>query len=516
MISVTSLRPPGLALLLLLLTTCTATRPEPPAPARYAPSWESLAANERQPDWFRDAKLGIYFHWGVYSVPAFANEWYPRWMYVPDRGEEWGHEVYPHHRDTYGADFDYHEFIPDFTAEHFDPAGWAELFAAAGARFAGPVAQRHDGFAMWDSALNPWNAADRGPRRDLAGEMLRAVRARGLKTIATFHHAKLLQRYARDTAEWVGNGPDPGHHSHYPYHPDLVTSTTDPELRYLYGNIPEAEFHDYWLGQVAEVVDAYAPDAIWFDSWLFTIPEEYRRRMVAHHFNAATARGQQPIVCYKNDQLPAHIGVLDIEQGGKKELSPDYWLTDITISNNSWSYVEGQTYKDPALVIRNMIDVWSKRGVVLLNVSPTAQGIIPAAQREVLGAIGDWIRKHEEAVYATRAFTTFGYGPATIEDGHFGGQTATIAYGPEDLRFTRARDRNSVYVYALGQPAAGTELVIEQLLGGAAGAEITGVRLVGPDRSLKWRTEGDRLILQLPAAEYLDGIATVFRVDFGT
>jgi alpha-L-fucosidase len=156
----------------------------------------------------------------------------------------------------------------------------------------------------------------------------------------------------------------------------------------LYGNIPEDEFYDYWLNQINEVVDEYAPDMIWFDSWLDIIPENYQQKMVAHHFNTAVSRGQKPIVNYKQEDLPANVGILDMEQGGKTELSDDYWLTDITISYGSWSYTNGQTYKNPSLVIRNMIDVWSKRGIVLLNISPMANGIIPDAQREVLAAIG--------------------------------------------------------------------------------------------------------------------------------
>lgn len=507
----------GLILLLVLFTgllnSCknAPDRKTKSAAPEFEPSWESLSTINREPEWFKDAKFGIYFHWGVYSVPAYDNEWYPRWMYVPGR-DSWGGHVFGYHKEHYGpvSEFNYHDFIPMFTAEHFDAAEWAALFQRAGARFAGPVAQHHDGFAMWDSEVNPWNAKAMGPQKDILGELFAELKKRDMKTIATFHHARLLQRYATDTAAWAGNTPDPGWDSHYPYHPDFVTSTTDPKLRLLYGNIPAGEFHDYWLDQVVEVVDKYAPDMIWFDSWLDKIPESYRQKMVAHHFNTAVSRGQQPIVNYKQEDLPANVGILDMEQGGKTGLSEDYWLTDITISYGSWCYTHGQTYKNPSLVIRNMIDVWSKRGVVLLNVSPKADGTIPEGQREVLETIGAWIDKHEEAVYGTRAYSTFGYGEAGFEAGHFGGQSATIKYTHKDIRFTRSKDGKQLYIFTLGLPEPDKELEIRTPIE----SKVESVSVVGSRDELEWQVNENILTFVTPASSAMDSLATVFRVDF--
>jgi alpha-L-fucosidase len=478
--------------------------------ARFDETWESLSTIDREPEWFKDAKFGIYFHWGLYSVPAYDNEWYPRWMYVPGR-DSWGGTVYEHHKNTFGplSEFNYHDFIPMFTAEHFDAADWADLFQKSGARFAGLVAQHHDGYAMWGSKVNPWNVKDMGPEKDILGELYAELKKRDMQTIATFHHARLLQRYATDTANWAMNTPDPCWNSHFPYHPDYITSTTDPKLRLLYGNIPEEEFLEYWLDQIKEVVDGYAPDMIWFDSWLDEIPENYRQRMVAHHFNTAVARGQQPIVNYKQDDLPANVGVLDIEQGGKTELSDDYWLTDITISYGSWCYTNGQTYKNPALVIRNMIDVWSKRGIVLLNISPMANGIIPDAQREVLAAIGQWIEKHEEAVYETRAYRTFGYGRAEFEAGHFGGQSATMDYNHKDIRFSVSKDNKNLFVYSLGLPEPNSTFDIHYV----DAANIKRVSVVGSGAELKWSKTDDGLSIITPASSEMDELATVFKIE---
>lgn len=478
---------------------------------KFEETWESLATIDREPEWYKDAKFGIYFHWGVYSVPAFDNEWYPRWMYVPGR-KDWGGSVFEHHQKTYGplSEFNYHDFIPMFTGAHFDAKEWADLFKKAGARFAGPVAQHHDGFAMWGSEINPWNARDMGPKKDILGELFTELKKNGMRTIATFHHERLLQRYAQDTARWAINTPDPGWDSHFPYHPDYVTSTTDPQLRLLYGNIAEEEFYEYWLNQINEVVDNYGPDIIWHDSWLDKVPENYRLKMVAHHFNTATSRGQAPVVAYKQEDLPANVGMLDIEQGGKTDLSDDYWLTDITLSYGSWCYVNGQTYKTPELVIRNMIDVWSKRGIVLLNISPKADGIIPDEQRDVLAAIGRWIEKHQEAIYETRAYTTYGYGEAQFKKGEFGGQSATIEYNQNDIRFTVSKDGKNLYVFALGLPVPDSKMEIQHI----HNSKIKRVSVVGSGVELNWSANDGSITLTTPGASDMDPIATVFKVEF--
>ncbi len=478
---------------------------------KYLETWASLATNDREPEWFKDAKFGIYFHWGLYSVPAFETEWYGRWMYVPGR-QGWGGSIFQHHEKTYGpvSRFNYHDFIPMFTAEHFDAEDWADLFKQSGARFAGPVAQHHDGFALWDSKINPWNAKNMGPKKDILGELFAAVKKRKMNTIATFHHERLLQRYARDTAKWARNTPDPGDDSHFPYHPEYITATTDPKLRLFYGNMPEAEFYDYWLNQINEVVDKYAPDLIWHDSWLDRIPEKYRQKMVAHHFNKGVARGQKPLVAYKQEDLPENVGMLDIEQGGKTGLSKDYWLTDITISYGSWSYTRGQTYKTPDIVIRNMIDVWSKRGIVLLNISPRADGTIPEEQREVLKTIGKWIQKHKEAVYETRAYTTYGYGDAKFEEGQFGGQSATIKYNKNDIRFATSKDKKHLYVYALGLPGANTSIELRTPIT----KKVKRVSVVGTGVNLKWTLKQNKLSFVTPGANAMDDLATVFKIDF--
>ena len=168
---------------LLLLASCTLSA------QKYKPTWESLAAHNEIPEWFKDVKFGIYLHWGVYSVPEHTTEWYPRYMYF-----KW-HEVADFHEKNYGKK-EYHELVPLFTAEKFDAAEWAALFKKAGARFAGLVTEHHDGFSMWDSECTPWNAADMGPKKDIVGLLEKSIKGQGMKFITTFHHARNFQRYS--------------------------------------------------------------------------------------------------------------------------------------------------------------------------------------------------------------------------------------------------------------------------------------------------------------------------------
>jgi alpha-L-fucosidase len=176
--------------------------PVPPGSRPYDPTWDSLARHP-VPQWYRDAKFGIYCHWGVYSVPAFGNEWYSRTMYQKGTAEN------QHHLKTYGplSTFGYKDFLPRFKAEKFDPEAWADLFEKAGARFAGPVTEHADGFAMWDSKLTRWNAAQMGPRRDVVGELARAIRRHGMKFIATFHHQWLWAWYPTEDKSVDASNP---------------------------------------------------------------------------------------------------------------------------------------------------------------------------------------------------------------------------------------------------------------------------------------------------------------------
>ncbi|MFD2585579.1 alpha-L-fucosidase [Croceitalea marina] len=471
----------------------------------YEPTWESLKKHNASPEWLKDAKFGIYFHWGVYSVPAYGNEWYARHMYVPGRKE------FDYHKANYGdqSEFGYHHFIPKFTAENFNAEEWARIFKNAGARFAGPVAQHHDGFAMWDSEVNPWNSVDMGPKKDITGALSKALKKNDLKLITTFHHAKNNQRNRDNPKKWDSWD------SHFPYNPKWHTSSEDPKLSKLYGMIPEKDFDQYWFDQVKEVIDQYNPDMIWFDTWFNSIDTKKVQEMSSYYYNQANDKKQDVTIGYKQADLPKEVGIKDIEQGGRRELGERLWMTDITLSNKSWCYVQGQTYKSPDLVIRNMIDVFSKNGVVLLNISPMANGSIPEEQLTVLKEIGAWMKTHAEAIYETRPYTLFGFGPAIAEDGHFGGQSATVSYTAEDVRFTQSKDGKTVYLFMLGKPKPG-EVVNLPLFSKRRylpGSPIKRITILGYDDEVKYDSSSYKdFFLTIPEHGGND-IATVFKIE---
>jgi len=449
----------------------------------FEPTWESVKARNPAPEWFRDAKFGIYFHWGVYCVPAFGSEWYPRNMHIKKNRE------YKHHVETYGepSEFGYHDFVPLFKAEHFDADAWAELFERAGARFAGPVAEHHDGFAMWASKLTPWNAQDKGPKRDLTGELAKAVRKRGMRFVATFHHA-------RNSQHQVGEGERRVWTGHYPRVEGWPTVSEDPELRLLYGNIPREDFLEMWKGKLIEVIDQYQPDLMWFDSWLDEIPDEHKLEYLAYYFNHAREHGKEVVVTVKQRDLPHEIAVEDFEKGRADRLTDYTWLTDDTISYGSWCYTENLRIKPTSEVVHVLIDIVSKNGQLLLNISPKADGTIPQEQQDVLLGIGKWLEACGEAIYGTRPFVVFGEGPTRLrKGGHF--VRAKLAYGPEDIRFTRKG--NVVYAMCLGWPER--EVTIRSLGGArAGGATVRDVALLGSDAAITWSQNDDGLHLSVP------------------
>ncbi len=490
----------SLALLLLILSGCSGTGGSARnAPAEYEPTWVSLARYDEAPAWFRDAKFGIYLHWGVLSVPAFAHDWYPRAMHL-EGGREYEHQVA-----MYGplSAFGYHDFVPMFRAERYDPEAWADLFQASGARFAGMVAEHHDGFSMWNSDVNPWNAADMGPHRDVLGDFERAVHGRGMPFVATFHMARNLQIYADRPVEAQTDS------SYFPYLPGTATASADPLLRMLYGNVPPDTFFRNWLAKLEEVVDAYHPDLIYFDGLLGKIPEDYRKAFLAHYLNQSAERGKPVVVTHKNGELPEEVSLPDYEKGRTDRITERPWLTDETISTGSWSYTEGLELKSAADILHVLIDAVSKNGTLMLNVSPRADGVIPDDQQLVLRAIGAWLAQNGEAIYGTRPWYTFGEGPTRQETaGHF---LPHIDYTAADYRYTTRGD--TVYAVALGRPAPGTNVLLTAFAPAymPEGTVIRGAEHVASGLPVRWSQDAAGLILAMPDTEP-DAPAVAFRI----
>ena len=485
----------------LLMAGGCATSPKAAQQETFEPTWESLAKVNEAPEWFRDAKYGVYFHWGVYAVPAFGSEWYPRNMHIKRNRE------YKHHVETWGdpTAFGYPDFVPKFRAENFDADAWAKLFKQSGARFAGPVAEHHDGWSMWDSELTPWNVADKGPKRDITGELAKAIRKRGMKFVATFHHARnnLWEKPNRDgKLAWSG---------HYEFvKKDFPSLLEDPERAIMYGYMPREKFLKMWMGKLQEVINNYEPDLIWFDSWLDEIPESVRQEFLAYYYNHARANGKEVVVTRKQNDMPLDCSVHDIEKGRSDKLTENFWLTDDTISMGSWCYTDNLRIKPTSVVLHSLIDIVSKNGALLLNISPMADGTIPENQRKVLLDIGHWLRVNGEAIYETRPWKTFGEGATEGEAGHFGGVTDPKGgYTPQDIRFTTKGD--TLYVISLGW--ADNALTIRSLKAGSDlyPNPIGSVKLLGSRAKIRWSRTPDGLHITMPEKQPCEH-AVVFKI----
>jgi alpha-L-fucosidase len=449
--------------------------------------WDELKTEV--PEWFKDAKFGIYFHWGVYTVPAYNSEWYSRTMYVPRTGP------YKYHVEKYGSQkiFGYKDFIPMFTAPRFNADEWVELFEKAGAKFAGPVAEHADGFSMWASKVNPWNAKDMGPKRDVVGELARAVRKHNMKLITTFHHQWQWGWYpTMDTSVDAGN---PKYAKLY----GPVVSDSAWKQRPT-GEKPDKNFSDYWLAKVKEVVEKYNPDILYFDSRLNHLSQEYRKEMVSTFFaNAKDKRSR--VLLYKSKELPDGIGVRTYEKLRLNKIGDKPWLTEEPISTYSWSYTDDIKLRSASSLLHGMIDIVSKNGVFLLNICPKADGTIPVDQQQILLSIGEWLKEFGEAIYATRPWYTYGEGPRKIAEKTEVQNRAKYfetTYSAEDIRYTTKG--NNIYGIVLGQPEVGKAILMKSFnkdsLPGKI--EIKNVTVMGKNKKVQWQLLPTGLSLKTP------------------
>jgi alpha-L-fucosidase len=470
----------------------------------FRPDWESLQKYEA-PEWYRDAKFGIFIHWGAYSVPAFGNEWYPRMMYVKDSPE------YKHHIETYGPQdkFGYKDFFPMFKAEHFDPAAWAELFKKAGAKYVVPVAEHHDGFAMYDSGLSDWTVAKMGPNRDTTGELAKAVRAAGLHFGLSSHRVEhnFFLGPGRTIPSDVN---DPQYAMLYgPAHNWLMNPWSTPlnnDFTYVSSN-----WANDWLARSAELVEKYHPDIVYFDWWIGQPSiRPNLARFAAFYYNSSLKYGDHVgVINYKDYAMQDHSGVLDIERGQLGDLRSLPWQTDTSVSNKSWGYIKDDTFKSPEFVVHQLIDIVSKNGNLLLNIGPRSDGTIPEEVQQVLLDVGAWLNVNGEAIYSTRPWKMYGEGPTKVAAGTFH-DTDTAKYTAEDFRFTTKGD--VLYAIGLVWPANG-EAVIHSLAPTVGSKLVQSVALLGANAKLQFDQRADGLHVQLPG-EAPAKFAYVLRLTF--
>ncbi len=396
------------------------------------------------PDWYRNGKFGIFIHWGVYSVPAFGNEWYPKDMY--DRRTP----AYEHHRRTYGklTEFGYKDFIPMFKAEKFDAAAWAELFREAGARFVVPVAEHHDGFAMYATELNKWNAAEMGPRRDIIAELSTAIRDENMMVGLSSHRAEHYWFFNQGLLT-PSDVQDPEYSSLYGVDNELPYPEIDNRIHAGSYNqfLPSPVAVEDWLVRTCEFVDKFRPQLVWFDWWICNAGYAHAlREFAAFYYNRGIEWGIGVAINYKYQALTPDCATFDIERGQLSDIYPQFWQNDTSVSKNSWGYVHNQNYKKSNEIISDLADVVSKNGALLLNIGPKPDGTIPDEEQRMLREIGAWLKVNGEAIYDTRPYLVFGEGPTRVASGAFT-DTSREGFTSSDIRFT-CRE-NAVYAIAM-------------------------------------------------------------------
>ncbi len=456
---------------------------------KYQATWESLKKYQT-PDWFRDAKFGIFIHWGVYSVPAFGSEWYPRNMY------QQGTKEYQHHIEKYGPQnkFGYKDFIPLFKGEQFNAAQWVDLFKKSGARYVVPVAEHHDGFCMYKTALTRWNAVEMGPHRDVLGELAAEIRRQGLIFGLSSHRIEHWffmnggRRFESDVQD--------------PAYADLYWPAREQN------ETMSPEYMNDWLLRCTELVNNYKPQLFWFDWWIEQPAlESYKKSFASYYYNKGIEWNQGVVLNYKNTSYPEGTAVLDLERGKLAGIRQMPWQTDDAIGNQSWGYAEGNTFKSAQYVITNLIDIVSKNGNLLLNIGPRSDGTITDEETNTLLGTGRWLAINGEAIYATRPWKIFGEGPTESASGSFADQEKPFT--PQDIRFTTRAD--TLYAIAMGRPVGNT--LIKALGLKAGNGAIASIELVGSNEKVTWMQQDPALVIK-PSRAYPVDNAVVYRIHF--
>ena len=489
----------------------------------YKPTWDSLKRHT-VPSWFQEAKFGLYTHWGVYSVPAYRHPsrgqdvtWYGRNMYFE------GTPQHAHHLQTYGdpARFGYKDFIPQFTGEKFDPDEWAEIFAQSGARYAGPVGEHHDGFCMWDSRYTEWSAARLGPKRDVVGELERAIRRQGLKFLVALHHAENWWFYPNWKPEYDTSDPryaglygerrPDGRQNIGPELFDPALSNSQARDTWLFAEAqPSAKFLETWRDKIVELIDRYGPDVLWFDFGLRAIPDHYKQEFLAYYYNQAQAQGRGVAVTFKKFDLAPAGGVVDLEAGRMHTLTHYPWITDTSIDDSrAWGYYKEAAYKSTASLVHYLVDNVSKNGHLLVNIGPRPDGTLPEPAVEILRGIGRWLEVNGEAIYGTTNWYAYGEGPTALERGLSGNEKDIAGFTAGDVRFT-TKD-NALYATCLGWPGAEVNI---KTLSALYPAEIESISMLGSDQLLAWRLDTGGLTIETPAERPCEH-AFVFKIVRG-
>ena len=476
----------------------------------FEPSWESLEGKE-VPEWFRDAKFGIFLHWGIHSATEH-HAWYGRKMYLQENpGDPEGDEVYQYHLANFGhpSEFGFKDFLPFWTGSKWDPDALAALFADSGAKYVVPVTMYHDNFDNFDSSFQPWNSCNFGPRRDVLGEWAAATRKHGMRIGASDHASRAW--------EWLApsHGSDTsGNKAGVPYDGALTTEDGagtfwegyDPQDLYLKphkeSDPTPTSFTENWQKRIFEMLAKYELDLLYFD-W-DTLPHEHIGLEIAAKFYNDNP---DSVVTVKNPRSTKAV-VHDTEKGRFTQTHLNAWQCDTTI-NHDWFFIKDQELRMSAEeVIHSLIDIVSKNGNLLLNLGLRPDGTLEEQQTNALTVVGTWLKKFGEGIYATRPWIRFGQGPTNIlevghelGEGHF--NEVSLSYTPTDLRFTRSED--SLFVFAM---AHGTEINFEV----EPERIVSKVVRIDTGESLEFDQSGQRLSFRVPTDD-IDAFAMCYKVS---
>ena len=507
------------------------------APGPFQPTWDSLVQHYQCPEWFRDAKFGIWAHWSAQCVPE-EGDWYARNMYIQ------GTPNYAYHVAHYGhpSKFGFMELDNLWKADQWKPEKLMALYKRAGAKYFVALANHHDNFDAYDSKYQPWNSVNVGPKKDIVGTWAKIARANGLRFGVSNHSSHAwhwfqpayghdiegpLAGVPYDAATltkadgkgkwWEGLDPQDLYCGlRIPMPADLKTAK-DAETwhwkndGHWYESVPPNDngYTDKWFLRTQDLVDKYQPDLLYFDDDELPLGQA-GLDIAAHYYNASAGRngGTTQVVLDAKHLQPAHKAALveDIERGVASGILPAPWQTDTCIGD--WHYnkhvFQEHRYKNVAQVVCMLADIVSKNGNLLLSVPVRGNGAIDADEVAFLEGMAKWMDVNSEAIFATRPWVTYGEGPSVeekAEGGQFGGakDVRSKPYTAADMRFTTKG--GALYAILLGWPADRTVLVKSLATDSpqASGRKVTGVTLLGDAGKLTWTQDKAGLHVQLPA-----------------